>query len=92
MKITPEHYEFIKNAIRENFTVSLVNDHRTFIENEWKRDHIPFNQENVEMRLHWDLLLLSVTSAWLHATIYKYADGTHLDIALKNIMKELGFE
>lgn len=91
MKITPEHYEFIKSAIQNKFTVSLVNDHRTFIESEWKRDHIPFTQENVEKRLRWDLLWLSVTSAWICGTVYKYADDTHIDTALKNIVKELEF-
>lgn len=92
MKITTEHYEFIKSAIQSNFTVSLVNDHRTFIENEWKRDHLKFEKENVEKRLRWDLLWLSVTSAWICANIYKYAADPHIDTALKQIVKELGFE
>ena len=85
MKITPEHYEFIKSAIQNNFTVSLVNDHRTFIENEGKA-------KDIDKRLRWDLLWLSVTSAWICGTIYKYADNTHIDTALKKIVKELGFE
>lgn len=91
MKITPEHYEFIKSAIKEKFTVSLVNDHRTFIKSEWTRDNVAFDSENVEKRLRWDLLWLSVTSAWICANIYKYAADPHIDTALKNIMKELNF-
>ena len=67
MKITPEHYAFIKDAIQNKFTVSLVNDHRTFIETEWKRDYVKYTEENVEKRLRWDLLWLSVTSAWICA-------------------------
>ena len=84
MKITPEHYEFIKSAIRNKFTVSVVNDHRTFIENEGKA-------KDIDKRLRWDLLRLAVTSAWICATVYKYADDTHLDTALKKIVKELNF-
>lgn len=91
MKITPEHYAFIKAAVQNKFTVSLVNDHRTFIEFEWKRDQVKFDSENVEKRLRWDLLWLSVTSAWICANIYKYADDTHIDTALKKIVKELEF-
>lgn len=91
MKILPEHYEFIKSAIREKFTVSLVNDHRTFIEAEWKRENHKFEKENVEKRLRWDLLWLSVTSAWICANIYKYAADPHIDTALKSIVKELEF-
>ena len=91
MKITPEHYAFIKAAIQNKFTVSLVNDHRTFIENEWKRENYKFNEENVEKRLRWDLLWLSVTSAWICANIYKYAADPHIDTALKQIVKELEF-
>ena len=91
MKIQPNHYAFIKAAIQNKFTVSLVKEHRTYIESEWKRDHVNYTEENVEKRLRWDLLWLSVTSAWICATVYKYADDTHLDTALKKIMKELNF-
>lgn len=92
MKITTEHYTFMKNAIREKFTSSLVNDHLTFIENEWKQNRVgPYDSNNVNKRLRWDLLYLSVSSAWICANIYKYADDTHIDTALKNIMKELNF-
>ena len=91
MKIPPEHYAFIKDAIQNKFTVSLVNDHRTFIEAEWKRENHKFEKENVEKRLRWDLLWLSVTSAWICANIYKYAADSHIDTALKQIVKELEF-
>jgi hypothetical protein len=92
MKITPEHYEFIKSAIQKNFPdVSLVNAHRTFIETEWKRENHKLEKENVEKRLRWDLLLLSVPSAWICANIYKYAADPHIDTALKQIVKELNF-
>lgn len=84
MKITPEHYAFIKDAIQNKFTVSLVNEHRTFIEAENKA-------KDVEKRLRWDLLWLSVKSDWICANIYKYADNTHIDTALKKIVKELEF-
>ena len=84
MKITPEHYAFIKDAIQNKFTVSLVKDHRTFIEAENKA-------KDVEKRLRWDLLWLSVTSAWICANIYKYAADPHIDTALKQIVKELEF-
>ena len=84
MKITPEHYAFIKDAIQNKFTVSLVNDHRTFIEAENKA-------RDVEKRLRWDLLWLSVTSAWICANIYKYAADPHIDTALKQIVNELNF-
>lgn len=91
MKITPEHYAFIKNAIREKFTISLVNDHRTFIETEWTQNCVAYDSNNVDKRLRWDLLWLSVSSAWICANIYKYAHYDHIDTALKSVVKELNF-
>lgn len=82
----------MKNAIQNKFISDMVNDHRTFIEAEWKRENHKFEKENVEKRLRWDLLWLSVTSAWICANIYKYAADPHIDTALKKIVKELGFE
>lgn len=84
MKITPEHYAFIKDAIQNKFTVSLVNDHRTFIEAENKA-------KDVEKRLRWDLIYFALGSRWICDNLYNYADDTHIDTALKKIVKELEF-
>ena len=91
MKITPEHYAFIKNAIQK-FTPSLVNDHREFIKREWDQSNTKYESHNVEMRLRWDLLWLTIPPAWICDNIYKYADDTHIDTVLKKIVKELGFD
>jgi hypothetical protein len=91
MEITSAHYEIIKSAIQAKFTPSLVDVQRTFIKAECP-SRFECTSEYVEKRLRWDLLWLSVHSFRVCDNIYKYTDFTNVDLALKSIMTELGFD
>lgn len=83
MKITPEHYQHLKNAIRLSHTPERVAAHRAFIVKEGRA-------KDVDMRLRWDLAYSSPgLSAWISANIYPYANDDHLDTALRSIMREV---
>jgi len=80
MKITTEHYNHLLEAIKPNN--SKISDHRKFIINEGK-------SKDTEKRLRWDLLYYAGQSTWICDNLYDYLDDTHIDTALKSILKEL---
>ena len=81
MKIQPAHYAYMKQAI-ENFSAKWVEAHRAEIIREGKA-------RDVEMRLRWDLSYRANLSQWLSNNVYTYANDTHVDTALRSIMREL---
>lgn len=81
MKIKPEHFEKLKSELA-TFSKEKIAAHRKFIINEGK-------SKDVEKRLRWDLLYYRNLSAWVCDNIYPYADDSHLDTALRQIMKGL---
>ena len=82
MKIKPEHYKTMKDAI-DNLLASnpyLVDDYK----------HGRFRNSakvtDLNKRFRWDLLWMSgVGSTFLPDVIYPYADDTHIDTALRKI-------
>ena len=82
MKITPEHYAHIKQQIANIWTVEKHIAHKQFIANEGK-------VKDIEKRLRWDWSYYAKLSPFICDNIYTYADDTHVDTALKNIIKEL---
>jgi hypothetical protein len=78
MKMKPEHYDELLQAIRR--VAPYAADHRKCIIVEGK-------SKNVEMRLRWDCLYASKLNvcAW-----YDYLNDSHLDTALRTVMNELG--
>ena len=80
MKIRQEHYRHIRDAIRPN--AGKIASHRQFIINEGKA-------KDVEKRLRWDLLYYADLSPWICDNLYSYLDDTHIDTALKQIVKEI---
>jgi hypothetical protein len=79
MKMKHEHY----NHIRESFE---------------KHAHwIPLTRESIakenkakdyDKRLRWDMLYIAVGSRWICDNIYSYLDDTHIDSALRAIMRQ----
>jgi len=80
MKIKQEHYNFMKQAIAPN--APKIAAHRQFIVNEGK-------SKDVDMRLRWDLLYYANLNPWACRNLYPYLNDTHIDTALKSIVKEL---
>ena len=80
MKMKLEHYNYILDAFRSNvhWTPLL----RESIANESKaKDH--------DKRLRWDMLYTVIGSRWICDNVYSYLDDSHIDTALRAIMREI---
>ena len=82
MKITPAHYQHMQAAIAAIATPAKIAAHRQFIVNEGKA-------QDVEKRLRWDMSYYSGLTPYICDNVYSYADDTHVDTALRQIMREL---
>lgn len=82
MKITPEHYAELKTRIAAIWTPAKHDAHRQFIINEGKA-------KDVEKRLRWDWSYYAKMSPWVCDNLYTYMDDTHIDTALKQVMRDL---
>jgi len=69
MKMTREHYEFLKEAIKKNESKVIFR----------------FDCTLSDMRYRWDLLHISVPSKWICDNLYPYLNDDHIDTALKSI-------
>ena len=83
MKIKAEHYNYMKNAIREAISKEAYEEHKKYIIQEGKA-------KDIEKRLRWDCSYAAKLSPWVCSNLYDYANDTHIDTALKQIIKELG--
>ena len=81
MKIKPEHYAHLRNAIASLPREKLL-AHKEALAGE------P-NIKNLDMRFRWDCLWATRQSAWFYDNVYTYAHDDHIDTALRNIVKEL---
>ena len=80
MKILAPHYEYMKKAISAHSPESVA-VLRAHIVKEGKA-------KDIEKRLRWDLSYSAGLSQWLCDYVYRYADDTHIDTALRQIMRE----
>ena len=81
MKMTKEHYNYLLNAAKE-VGKDVIKQHRQSLLEEGKA-------KNIEMRLRWDLFYKISDKSVPYA--YNYLNDSHIDTALKSIMKELGY-
>ena len=81
MKIKPEHYDFLKTVIG-----TLPRDKMQAHKENLKHDARVKDQAK---RFRWDLLYALNISPWLSDNLYGYLDDTHLDTALRSIVREL---
>lgn len=80
MKITAEHYDVLKTAIARLSREECL-AHKAL---ELGKDK--------NMRFRWDLLYMSKMIDWVCDNLYTYLDDTHVDTALKSIVKELALD
>lgn len=81
MKIKPEDYAELKNAISK-LDVEKVKQHYNYLKTDTR-------VKDLSKRFRWDLLYASKFDTLV---TYKYLDDTHLDTALCRIIKELNLE
>ncbi len=82
MKISASHYAHLKASIAAIWSPEKHALHRQFIINEGKA-------KDVEKRLRHDWFYYAGLSAWVCDNLYSYMDDTHLDTALKGVMRDL---
>jgi hypothetical protein len=82
MKIKPEHYQHMLQELKRVCKPERIAAHKQFIIFEGKA-------RDIEMRLRWDMSYYAGLSPWISANVYPYADDSHVDTALRAIMKEL---
>lgn len=81
MKIRPEHYEYLKNAIA---TFPPVQEHGILkLAREYHEAGLS------EVRFRWDLLYSLKLSTWISDNLYPYLHDPHIDTALRKIVGEL---
>ena len=83
MKIKKEHFDYIHRGIHETvkrYGFERIHAHRLALKS---RDEV----RDADKRLRHDLLYRSGLSAFVCDHVYPYADDTHLDTALRQIMK-----
>lgn len=83
MKITGEHYNHMFKAI-ESIGFSTMQNHKNAVVMGGK-------YKDLGKRLRNDFLYMSGLSAWVCDNLYPYADDSHIDTALRGIMKQLNF-
>lgn len=79
MKMRPEHYTWLLDSCRP--LASRIPAHREFIRKEGKA-------KDIEKRLRWDLFY-SVNRAAGSMDTWVYLQNSHIDTALRAIMKEI---
>lgn len=80
MKIIPQHYDHMKNAI-----APLVHDIDA-------REAVLWNDKRVkdiETRLAFDYMYAAKLTPWICNNLYTYCDDSHIETALKRILREL---
>jgi hypothetical protein len=80
MKIRPEHYAHLRNALAP-FAAEIPTIRAGILAEGKAKD--------VEMRLRWDLTYRANLTSWICKNIYDYCDDTHVDTALRAIMREI---
>lgn len=86
MKIQPDHYAHMRDAIKataDALPSGTIADFRRRLTLAGREGC------DVEMRIRWDLCRLAGLIPYLCSTIYDYADDSHIDTALRAIVREL---
>ena len=81
MKIKPEHYAHIKKAI------STLPRDKVLLHKEALKDDPRVKDQ--AMRFRWDLFWATRQESKIIHDLYQYLNDTHIDTALRSIVKEL---
>ncbi len=92
MKITKAHQAHISTAIVQSIT-KLAEKRKQTVQ-ETLHDHIAYVRREglyheLEKRIRWDLFSAAGLSRWVCDNVYPYANDTHVDTVLRNIMANL---
>ena len=79
MKITQEHYQYVKRAIQN------VDAARDLADRAARYRHEGLSPK----RFRWDCTYGAGLSKWVCENVYPYADDAHIDTMLRAIMREL---
>ncbi len=82
MKIKPEHYSHMLDAIREVASRVDPVQYRAQIVAEGKA-------RDPDKRVRWDYAYAAKLSRFFCDSVYDYANDTHIDTALRSIMAEI---
>lgn len=86
MKLKPEHYAIIRDAVKCVATPQKVTGHRKQIEKDIAASG---RQMDGDRRLRWDCLYAARLGPWLSKNVYHYANDEHIDMALRRIVGEI---
>lgn len=84
MKIKPEHYQQLRSGI-----LTLVAEKPDAIRAHFQAIERDARVQDVDTRKRWDLLNAANLGELLCREIYAYATDTHVDTALRAIMREV---
>lgn len=82
MKIKPEHYEVIRTAI-DALPKDKLSKHKEALKGDAR-------VKDIDKRFRWDCLDVAVKAVWICDNLYSYMDDTHIDTALRAVVKDLG--
>lgn len=80
MKIKPEHIAHMQSAIAT--IADRIPAHREAVKASGKF-------QDLEKRIRWDAARAAGLIVWICDNLYPYANDTHVDTALRHIMREL---
>jgi hypothetical protein len=83
MKITKEHFAYMKAAI-EPLADGIPSLRQAII--------IEGRAKDVEMRLRWDMVYKARLNPWICDNLYSYMNNDDIDTALRTIMREIESE
>ena len=87
MKIKPEHYAAILSGMQAAVD-RLGRDHVAKYQHDLRT--VPHVGDPAK-RFRWDLFRAAGLITWSCDTLYPYANDTHIDTALRSVVRELGF-
>ena len=73
LKIKPSHYDFMLTKMRQAWIAQPNIDKRSW----------------TERRIMWDMWYSTKNNIWVCDVLYQYMDDTHIESALRRIMKTL---
>ena len=83
MKVQTDHYAFLLANIAP--WAGQLRIHRANLTARKEKENI----KDIEKRLRWDAMYAANLSRYACDTLYTYCDDTHVDTALRSIMREL---
>jgi hypothetical protein len=82
MKVKKPHYDYMKHQIGHIWSQEKHENHTEFVRNEGR-------SKDVAKRVRWDWSYYAGLTPWICSYLYSYCDDTHIDTALRQIMREL---